>query len=601
MLHLAEFVFPIAGQARRVEALDLHLADEVDEAHAAAGDVEFAAVAGEVFLGDEALDGGGAGGGCAEAALGHGFAQGFVIDEFPGAFHGGEQGGLGHAGRRLGFLVKDLDGLHGGGFTGGDGHEFVLAGGDSHGAAIDFEPAGLGEDAAVGPEGVGGGRAGNAGQAGGLLELGGRIENGDEAFHDHVVNLLLGVAEFGDLAGGDDGEVIGDLLVIEDAAELREMRAVVSAALEHGVGVFGNVEVAVGDVAHRFADVAEVIFRQVAGIGPRIGEDLVLFIKRLGDLKGALGGKRGLALEGGEVVELRGDLGLRFFLFGDDAGLAFAAGLDGLGGGLLPDAFGSGKRGVFVLFPGLVDPLAGVFAGLDAEAAVDLEIRSGPEGLDFRLAGGEDGERGGLDAAGGGDVESAVAGVEAGEGAGGVEADEPVRLRAALGGVGEGFHLLGAAQVAPGFENGVVGHRLHPEPLHGLLDVADFHDVVENEFALAAGVAGIDDAVHVLALGELEDLLEAGFRALDGIEIKVLGDGREDLEIPRKLFAVGAHRHAQLDEVADGGGDDGLVIFKKRVAAGSFLFEFSQRLGERAAEIGHDAGFLGNDQCFSHD
>ena len=35
-----------------------------------------AAVAGEVFLGDEAFDDGGAGGGGAEAALGHGLARG---------------------------------------------------------------------------------------------------------------------------------------------------------------------------------------------------------------------------------------------------------------------------------------------------------------------------------------------------------------------------------------------------------------------------------------------------------------------------------------------------------------------------------------------
>jgi len=51
--------------------------------------VELAAVAGKVFLRDEPLDGGGAGGRSAEAALGHGLGQCFVFDEFAGPFHGG--------------------------------------------------------------------------------------------------------------------------------------------------------------------------------------------------------------------------------------------------------------------------------------------------------------------------------------------------------------------------------------------------------------------------------------------------------------------------------------------------------------------------------
>jgi hypothetical protein len=35
--------------------------------------------------------------------------EGFVVDEFARAFHGGEQGGLGEAGGRLGFLVRHFD------------------------------------------------------------------------------------------------------------------------------------------------------------------------------------------------------------------------------------------------------------------------------------------------------------------------------------------------------------------------------------------------------------------------------------------------------------------------------------------------------------
>ncbi len=204
LLHLAEFEFPIAGEFRRVEALDIHFPDEVDEAHACAGDVEFATFAGEVFLGDKPLDDCGAGGGSAEAALGHCIAEGFVVDEFSGAFHGGEQGGLGHAGGRFGFLREHFDGFDAGGLAGGDGAEFVFAGGDTWAAAVDFEPAGFDEDTAFGFEAI----LVDVGEAGGLLEFGGWVEHGDEALDDHVVELLFGFGEFGDLAGGDDGEVI---------------------------------------------------------------------------------------------------------------------------------------------------------------------------------------------------------------------------------------------------------------------------------------------------------------------------------------------------------------------------------------------------------
>ncbi len=270
----------------------------MDETHAAAGDVELAAVAGEVFLGDEPFDGCRAGGGCAKTALGHRLAQRLVVDEFARAFHRGEQGGLGEARRRLGFLVNHLDGPDGGGFSNGDGNELVLAGCDADAAAINGEPTGLGEDAAFGLEGVNDRRMGDAGQAGGLLELGGWVEDGNETFDDHVIDLLLGVTEFRGLAGGYDGKVIGDFLAIEDPAGLVQMRAVVVAAGEHGLGITGNIELAVGNVLHGFADIAGVIFRQVARVGARISDHLVLFIKRLGDLQGSLGGKRSLALKG---------------------------------------------------------------------------------------------------------------------------------------------------------------------------------------------------------------------------------------------------------------------------------------------------------------
>ena len=62
VLHLAELGFPVACHGRGGQGADVHVLEKLDETEALAGDVEFAAVAGEVFLAEEALDGGGAGG-----------------------------------------------------------------------------------------------------------------------------------------------------------------------------------------------------------------------------------------------------------------------------------------------------------------------------------------------------------------------------------------------------------------------------------------------------------------------------------------------------------------------------------------------------------
>ncbi|KZS01308.1 Uncharacterized protein APZ42_002078, partial [Daphnia magna] len=157
-----------------------------------------------------------------------------------------------------------------------------------------------------------------------------------------------------------------------------------------------------------------------------------------------------------------GDLGAGLGLLGNGAGLAVAALLDRLGGGLVPDPLGAAVGEGFVLAEGLVDPLAVVAAGADAEVRMDFEVGAGFEGLDLGLAGGEDGEGRGLDPAGGGDVEAAVAGAEAGQGAGGIEADQPVGLGAALRGIGQRAHFLVGAELFPGLDDRLVGHRLHP-------------------------------------------------------------------------------------------------------------------------------------------
>ena len=41
--------------------------------------------------------------------------------------------------------------------------------------------------------------------------------------------------------------------------------------------------------------------------------------------------------------------------------------------------------------------------------------------------------------------------------------------------------------------DGVGRHGLHPEALDGLIDLPNVHDILKDEFALATGIASIDD------------------------------------------------------------------------------------------------------------
>ena len=548
LLHLAEFGFPVAGHGGGDEGLDFHFFEKFDEAESLAGSKQFAGFAGDILLADEAFDDVGAGGGSAETALGHRFAKVVVGEKFARSFHRGKEGGFVVACGWIGLFVFAMDFGDFSVFALFDRDEFVFAGGDTEGASVDREPAEFDEDFSVGAEGVLDVVGLDGGEAFGDLENGVGVENGEEALGDEVVELAFFFREFDNATSGDDGEVIGDLGVVEDA--LVEADEVL---FEGVLGPFGERVRGVAQILGGGLDVGEVVLWEIAGVGPGIGEHLVTLVKGLCELQGAAGGEAeaagGLTLQGGEVVELGCDLLLGLGLFGDGAGLARAALDDGIGVFLLPDALGTAVGLVFGFLEVEVDPLAFVFTGFDVEGGVDFVVVLADESGDFAFALGEDGEGGSLHAAGGGNVEATVTGAETGQCTSGIEADEPVGLGAALGGVAEVGHVVTFAEFFPRVLNRLGGHRLHPEALDGFLDVADLHDVLENEFTLAAGITGINDKVEVLLFSEGEDVLEAAFRLFDGLQFEFAGDGGEDVEFPRQVLAIGAGGHLEFDEV----------------------------------------------------
>jgi len=212
-------VLPFAGHVGAGEGVGLHGGEELDHGLGLGGRGEFALVALDVFLMDQAFNGVGARGGSAETAFFHGVGHGLVIDEFAGALHGGEERGFRVARRRLGRLGVERGGR-------GDGLGVVRRGerGEGFGVGrvvvhdcliIYSEPAGRREDLAFGFEIVAGG---DGRDARGDVEFGGREERRDETAGDHIVDLGLHLIEVLGFGGGrDDRKVVGDLRVVEDA------------------------------------------------------------------------------------------------------------------------------------------------------------------------------------------------------------------------------------------------------------------------------------------------------------------------------------------------------------------------------------------------
>jgi hypothetical protein len=363
------------------------------------------------------------------------------------------------------------------------------------------------------------------------------------------------------------------------------------AVLEDGAGK-GRV----GRAGHRgqgFLDRADVVLGQVAAVGPRVGQGLVLFVQRLGDAQRVLGTEAeaavGLTLQRGEVVEHRTGFGLGLAFLFDRAVLAQALIAQGIGPGLVPDALGAG---VFVvgLLEFLVEPAAPVAAGDALEFTLDFPVVARAEGADAAFALDHDGQRRRLHAAHRCLVEAAFLRVEGGHGTRAVDADQPVRFRAAARGIGQRQHFLVGAQMGEAVADRGGRHRLQPEAADRLLLGAQgmLRDVAEDQFALAPRVAGIDQAGDVLALDQAGQQAQAFLRSLDRVQREMRWDHGQVGEAPLAALDVVFLGHRQFQQVADGGGQH--VVLALEVVAGTR--EAAQRLGD----ILGDRGFFRDDK-----
>ena len=118
-----------------------------------------------------------------------------------------------------------------------------------------------------------------------------------------------------------------------------------------------------------------------------------------------------------------------------------------------------------------------------------------------------------------------MARAEAGEGAGRVEAYEPIRLGTAFSGVGKVGHLLALAQCLPSFLDRSCSHRLHPEAFDWLFDLTNVHYVLENQLTLSASITSIYNHIELFLLSKIKDVFKATSALFDWLKLKLLWNG----------------------------------------------------------------------------
>ena len=408
----------------------------------------------------------------------------------------------------------------------------------------------------------------------------------EEAAADQIVDLGL-VA--GEAAGGGGGRE--DRVVVADAAVVDE------AGAERGHAGAGGEQagVAAGDRGDDGGQGLGDGAREVAAVGARVADELVLLVEGLGEVEGALGAEAvqaiGVALQLGEVVEEgrgqlaglgldRGDDGLAGAGAGDDRGGLAAVGgqAAALAGILGPGLAGDGRAKPCAL----IGERRGLGGGDRLEAGDHLAIVLGHEVADRQLALDEDRQGRGLHAA-----DRDVLIEDEAVGAREVHADQPVGAAAAAGGVGEAVVVGAAAQLGEAVGDRLAGERRDPQAADRLGAAGGLVDVAEDELALAAGVGGADDPGDgAVAQDPAHDGELLGGAGHDD-QRELVGEHRQGGEAPALPGRVDLVRLGERDEVADRPADDVAVAGVTAVAA--------PRGAEGGGDVPGDGGLLGDD------
>ena len=359
--------------------------------------------------------------------------------------------------------------------------------------------------------------------------------------------------------------MVRDLGVVEDPP-IRLHPAV----LEHLLGERGDIPHA-GERVHRLLDGGDVILRQRACIGTRVGKHFVALVERLCERKGSLGRKSEapvcLALQAGQVVEQRRSLGRGFGLLDGRALPSGAGGGDRLGARRIPESFGL-ALGIVVLLESRIEPAAGVLARRGAESGMDLPAVARQEGAYLLLALDQDRERRRLNPTDRGEIEAALLGIERSHRARAVDPNQPVGLGSGFRRVGQGQQIAVLPQAGESVADGRLRHRLQPQAFDRFPGFRVLGDIAENQLALPAGIAGIDDSRDILSLEEFQQDVEPGLTSVDRRQIEMRRYHRQIRERPLAFLDVVLGRQREFQQMSHRGRQHILVAFEILALAG---------------------------------
>ena len=161
------------------------------------------------------------------------------------------------------------------------------------------------------------------------------------------------------------------------------------------------------------------------------------------------------------------------------------------------------------------------------------------------------------------------------------------------------MHFLVAAQIVPGENDRIVGHRLKPHPLDRELfvDVGQIEQIAEDQFSFTPRIASIDDDVDIFLVQQPNQQLVARFATFDRLQLEPLRNGRQMLHAPRELLALGGQRHFQFDQMAHCGRNVGVVVLEVIF----FLLKLPEfwHLRQNPRQVRSNAGLLRDDQSLA--
>jgi len=175
-----------------------------------------------------------------------------------------------------------------------------------------------------------------------------------------------------------------------------------------------------------------------------------------------------------------------------------------------------------------------------------------------------------------------------GQGAGGVHANQPIRIGAAFGGAAQALQVSAGAQCLEAPANGLRRHGLQPQPLHRLLHAQKVHHLAEDQLAFAPGIAAVHHALHIRPLQQLRDGADAVALPLLLLQLEALGDDGQNVERPALELLVNLIGLQQLEEMPHREGDQVVRALPPAVL-------FAEAAQGRRDVPGH-AGLFGDDE-----